>query len=61
MKRTSGDTACLYQAPDTAAERGKVERSHGTDEKEIYPLLTYIADVDLDLELSIYCHYNMLH
>ncbi len=36
---------------------GKVERSHGTDDREFYQLLTYADDVDLNEKLTEWENY----
>jgi transposase InsO family protein len=38
----------FYIKPPTPRLNGKVERSHGTDEREFYQLLSYSDDVDLN-------------
>ena len=40
-----------YIKPRTLRLNGKVERSHGTDQREFYQLLTYKNDVDLHAKL----------
>ncbi len=40
-----------YIKPRTPRLNGKVERSHGTDQREFYQLLTYTDDVDLHAKL----------
>jgi transposase InsO family protein len=40
-----------YITPRRPNLNGKVERSHGTDEREFYQLLTYTDDVDLNKKL----------
>jgi transposase InsO family protein len=42
----------VYIKPRTPRLNGKVERSHGTDQREFYQLLTYKDDVDLQATLS---------
>lgn len=42
----------VYIKPRTPRLNGKVERSHGTDQREFYRLLTYKDDVDLQAKLS---------
>lgn len=37
----------VYINPRSPRLKGKVERSHGTDEREFYQLLSYKDDVDL--------------
>jgi len=41
----------IYIKPRRPNLNGKVERSHGTDEREFYQLLTYTDDVDLNKKL----------
>ena len=41
-----------YIKPSSPQLNGKVERSHRTDEHEIYQLLTYNGDVDLHQKLA---------
>jgi transposase InsO family protein len=41
-----------YIKPGTPRLNGKVERSHGTDQREFYQLLTYKDDVDLHAKLA---------
>ncbi len=42
----------VYIKPRTPRLNGKVERSHGTDEREFYQLLEYTDDVDLKRKLA---------
>jgi transposase InsO family protein len=42
----------VYIKPRSPRLNGKVERSHGTDEREFYQLLTYKADADLHDKLG---------
>ena len=42
----------VYIKPGTPRLNGKVERSHGTDQREFYQLLEYKDDVDLENKLS---------
>ena len=42
----------VYIKPRTPRLNGKVERSHGTDQREFYQLLTYKDDVDLCAKLA---------
>jgi len=42
----------VYIKPRTPRLNGKVERSHGTDERELYQLLEYTDDVDLNRKLA---------
>ncbi len=42
----------VYIRPRTPRLNGKVERSHGTDEREFYQLLSYKGDVDLHDKLE---------
>jgi|GEM_PF-1410918 len=41
-----------YIKPRTPRLNGKVERSHGTDQREFYQLLEYTDDVDLHAKLA---------
>ena len=41
-----------YIRPRTPRLNGKVERSHGTNQREFYQLLTYTDDVDLHAKLA---------
>lgn len=41
-----------YIKPRTPRLNGKVERSHGTDQREFYQLLTYKDHVDLHAKLA---------
>ncbi len=43
----------VYIKPQTPQRGGKVERSHRTDKDEIYQLLTYRDDVDLESKLAV--------
>jgi len=47
----------VYIKPRTPRLNGKVERSHGTDDREIYQLLTYTDDVDLNEKLTEWENY----
>jgi len=54
----------VYIKPRTPRLNGKVERSHGTDDREFYQLLTYTDDVDLNEKLTEwenYYNFNRLH
>jgi hypothetical protein len=42
----------LHTSPGPLSLSLKVERSHGTDQKEFYQLLTYQDDVDLNKKLK---------
>lgn len=42
----------VYIKPRSPTLNGKVERSHGTDEREFYQLLSYTDDVDLNEKLT---------
>jgi transposase InsO family protein len=42
----------VYIKPGTPRLNGKVERSHGTDQREFYQLLAYTDDVDLQSKLG---------
>jgi len=42
----------VYIKPRTPQLIGKVERSHRTDQTEFYQLLTYIDDVDLNVNVE---------
>ena len=42
----------VYIRPRSPHLNGKVERSHGTDQREFYQLLTYKSDVDLNKRLD---------
>ncbi len=41
-----------YIKPRTPRLNGKVERSHGTDQREFYQLLSYTDDIDLRAKLA---------
>jgi len=41
-----------YVKPRSPQLNGKVERSHRTDQKEFYQLLTYEDDVDINMKLE---------
>jgi transposase InsO family protein len=43
----------VYIKPRTSRLKGKVERSHGRDEREFYQLLTYTDEVDLNEKLTV--------
>ena len=47
----------VYIKPRTPRLNGKVERSHGTDDREFYQLLTYTDDVDLNEKLTEWENY----
>jgi len=50
----------VYIKPQTPRLNGKVERSHGTDEREFYQLFSYSDDVDLNERLVEWeRYYNM--
>lgn len=51
----------VYIKPRTPRLNGKVERSHGTDEREFYQLLTYKDDVDLELKLKQWEEFYNVH
>ena len=40
---------------------GKVERSHGTDEQEVYQILSYTGDVDLHQKLAEWENFYNFH
>lgn len=42
----------VYIKPRSPHLNGKVERSHGTDQREFYQILTYKGDVDLNKKLQ---------
>jgi len=44
----------VYIKPRSSHLNGKVERSHDTDEREFYQLLTYTHDVDLNKKLAVW-------
>jgi hypothetical protein len=50
-----------YIKPRTPRLNGKVERSHSTDQREFYQLLTYKDDVDLNKKLQEWASYYNLH
>jgi transposase InsO family protein len=54
-------TRHVYIKPRSPRLNGKVERSHGTDEREFYQLLTYTDDVDLNEKLSEWEDFYNLH
>jgi transposase InsO family protein len=47
----------VYIKSRTPRLNGKVERSHGTDDREFYQLLTYTDDVDLNEKLTEWENY----
>ena len=49
--RRSGNTTSVYQAKSPQL-KGKVERSHLTDQQEFYQLLTFTDDVDLNKKIE---------
>lgn len=51
----------VYIKPRTPRLNGKVERSHGTDEREFYQLLTYTDDIDLNRRLVEWEKYYNMH
>jgi len=51
----------VYIKPRTPRLNGKVERSHGTDEREFYQLLSYKDDVDLNRKLTQWEDFYNLH
>ena len=50
-----------YIKPRSPRLNGKVERSHGTDDREFYQLLTYTDDVDLSKKLTEWETFYNLH
>ncbi len=46
-----------YNKSETPQFNGKVERSHLTDQREFYQLLTYTDDVDLNKKLKTWEHF----
>lgn len=42
----------VYTKPYTPQLKGKVQRSHRTDQTEFYQLLTYTDDIDLTAKLK---------
>ena len=51
----------VYIKPGTPRLNGKVERSHGTDQREFYQLLSYKDDTDLHAKLSEWENYYNYH
>ena len=51
----------VYIKPGTPRLNGKVERSHLTDDREFYQLLTYTDDVDLLKRLQEWEDFYNLH
>jgi IS30 family transposase len=51
----------VYIKPRSPRLNGKVERSHGSDEREFYQLLEYKGDVDLEEKLSAWESFYNLH
>jgi transposase InsO family protein len=51
----------VYIKPRTPRLNGKVERSHGSDEREFYQLLEYKDDVDLEEKLVEWENFYNLH
>jgi len=54
----------VYIKPRTPKLNGKVERSHGTDDREFYQLLAYTDDVNLNEKLAEgenYFNFNRPH
>lgn len=51
----------VYIKPRSPRLNGKVERSHGSDEREFYQLLEYKDDVDLEEKLSAWESFYNLH
>jgi transposase InsO family protein len=51
----------VYIKPGTPRLNGKVERSHGTDQREFYQLFEYKDDVDLEAKLSEWEKYYNFH
>jgi transposase InsO family protein len=47
----------VYIKPRTPRLNGKVERSHGTDDREFYQLLTYTDEVGLNEKLTEWENY----
>ncbi len=47
----------MYIKPRSPQLNGKVERSHCTDQEELYQLLTYTDDVDLNKKLESWEHF----
>lgn len=50
-----------YIKPRTPRLNGKVERSHGSDEREFYQLLDYKGDVDLKAKLTEWENFYNFH
>ncbi|MGH7885476.1 MAG: integrase core domain-containing protein, partial [Thermodesulfobacteriota bacterium] len=51
----------VYIKPASPHLNGKVERSHGTDEREFYQLFSYKEDVDLEKKLKEWENYYNYH
>lgn len=51
----------VYIKPRTPRLNGKVERSHGTDQREFYQLFEYKDDVDLEARLKQWEDFYNLH
>lgn len=54
----------VYIKPRKPGLNGKVERSHGTDQREFYQLLTYKDDIDLCAKLAqweVFYNYRLPH
>ena len=51
----------VYIKPRTPQLNGKVERSHRTDQQELYQLLSYKGDVDLEHRLAEWEHFYNYH
>lgn len=51
----------VYIKPRTPRLNGKVERSHGTDEREFYQLFSYSDDVDLNEKFTEWEKYYNMH
>ena len=51
----------VYIKPRTSQLNGKVERSHRTDQQELYQLLSYEGDVDLEQRLVEWEHFYNYH
>lgn len=51
----------VYIKPASPNLNGKVERSHRTDEKEFYQLLSYTGDIDLEEKLKQWENYYNYH
>ena len=51
----------VYIKPRSPRLNGKVERSHRTDDREFYQLLSYKGDVDLEKKLAQWEKFYNLH